>query len=1200
MPKRGPSSPKIIVDTNLTVQNSSAIRPTPVKAGKSITHLDNNKQVQVVQQNSGERGHSLSPQNYAIKAKVINAAADEVPERDTNGAENIKEPNLETSSASGGGGQLVTNVVIGEDSGFQILSSKDEEAEREKPRKVISTKVHKKKIKAIHDHRKDDLSQSLEKAKKLLDVKAAIEKLRLRSIESEDGTGSEISTTSSETSNSSESDSEVAIAPVTAPKGGDHSKPSKTSNKPSGPTQQPHHPQVTSSADEFVWIDSYNRLVELQKLPWTHTDLCKAICQRTSMQESEVIGADLLSRLSYYLQRALVRISREAQRLAKSIGKCGKQEISSALKIVLSPALATLSVKACLRAAAMFTISNEDTRQTKSSRAGLLLHVGKMHRWMTLVKVGKFVHEMAAIYLSAGIETIMEDLISKCLEASGGNSSRICSSILETTVSSNSDYWGLFQPYSHLSSCRTTNGLDMPRALLDYAKEARGHPASQANGKTLGQVLLTTCVGSVEELEEMVSMIGPVLRKTWQSVGASANATSSASLNTGGSIRSNSQASGIFGMKPNLLWNTESLRTLYHFVRCSQLEYVGQDGRLPIQELIYERPYMVLPPMVEWARVATAFAEHRNSTHVDSDDVMQAARILLPGMDCPVRPLENPPLSLSTSMSAMLDELEYVNHVKKEMALHMLQTGRRDLVPHALQMLPNTDKVNTTNNAGLTPLQMAALRGDTNVVRLLLDTGAYVDGRSLIGENKNWTSINYAVTNGHYRTAKLLLDRGAHVEGGALLGDNHPTETPLQLAAASGSVRMVELLLASGASAFRSTTESQNGFSSAANYGGCYSAVAVAATHGHKKVLNLLVSHALTSSPEVSSAGNGTDQVLSLEEILSEGAIGGQNGSADDKASTTRLVKSQVKKLQEAMYHASEATNLELTLDLRNLGVPWTMHTWMQSLTTANETGLVSVINELLQDFSSTWPEEHSSYFIDVGLPLLFNILKTCKTEGTVLLLADIICACYGRDPIEIIDPPKVGELGQPRIDPKFINNPELSDVSFRVEGRLFYAHKLVLVTSSSRFQSMLNSRFCEGNPPVLQINDIRYDIFQLVMTYLYQGGSHSLHVEASDVLELMAAANFFQLPGLLRYCEHRCSKLVDLDNIVSYYIHAKVYTAVHLLGYCEGFLMQNMVALLTYDDSVKRLLFGKKLQNHDVVSGLLATLQVRLRKRCK
>ena len=39
--------------------------------------------------------------------------------------------------------------------------------------------------------------------------------------------------------------------------------------------------------------------------------------------------------------------------------------------------------------------------------------------------------------------------------------------------------------------------------------------------------------------------------------------------------------------------------------------------------------------------------------------------------------------------------------------------------------------------------------------------------------------------------------------GGALLDEIQPTETPLQLAAASGSVRMVELLLSSGASAFR-------------------------------------------------------------------------------------------------------------------------------------------------------------------------------------------------------------------------------------------------------------------------------------------------------------------------------------------------------------------------------------------------------------
>ena len=95
-----------------------------------------------------------------------------------------------------------------------------------------------------------------------------------------------------------------------------------------------------------------------------------------------------------------------------------------------------------------------------------------------------------------------------------------------------------------------------------------------------------------------------------------------------------------------------------------------------------------------------------------------------------------------------------------------------------------------------------------------------------------------------------------------------------------------------------------------------------------------------------------------------------------------------------------------------------------------------------------------------------------------------------------------------------------------------------------------------------------------------------------------MAAANFFQLPGLLRHCEQLCSKLVDLDNVVSYYIHAKVYSAIDLLRFCEAFLLKNLVALLTYDDAVKRLLFGKKLQNHDVLAGLLESLQARVAER--
>jgi ankyrin repeat and BTB/POZ domain-containing protein 2 len=73
---------------------------------------------------------------------------------------------------------------------------------------------------------------------------------------------------------------------------------------------------------------------------------------------------------------------------------------------------------------------------------------------------------------------------------------------------------------------------------------------------------------------------------------------------------------------------------------------------------------------------------------------------------------------------------------------------------------------------------------------------------------------------------------------------------------------------------------------------------------------------------------------------------------------------------------------------------------------------------------------------------------------------------------------------------------------------------------------------------------------------------------------------------------------VVLLRKSPKFSLRFQVYNAPKLMEYCQGFLLQNMVALLTYDDSVKRLLFAKKIPNHDVLSGLLATLQQRIKMR--
>lgn len=146
------------------------------------------------------------------------------------------------------------------------------------------------------------------------------------------------------------------------------------------------------------------------------------------------------------------------------------------------------------------------------------------------------------------------------------------------------------------------------------------------------------------------------------------------------------------------------------------------------------------------------------------------------------------------------------------------------------------------------------------------------------------------------------------------------------------------------------------------------------------------------------------------------------------------------------MYQSTENQYLDITLDLRSFGVPWTLHSWIKTLLTAHHAGLSSVIDELLQDFLREWTEDTSSYFSDECLPILFSIFRNHKAEGTILFLADVISAAFGKEQIEKITLVKNDSLrssGAPRIDPKFVNNYELSDIQFRVEGRIYYAHKL-------------------------------------------------------------------------------------------------------------------------------------------------------------
>ncbi|XP_019470907.1 ankyrin repeat and BTB/POZ domain-containing protein BTBD11 isoform X3 [Meleagris gallopavo] len=576
---------------------------------------------------------------------------------------------------------------------------------------------------------------------------------------------------------------------------------------------------------------------------------------------------------------------------------------------------------------------------------------------------------------------------------------------------------------------------------------------------------------------------------------------------------------------------------------------------------------------MEWIRVAVAHAGHRRSFSVDSDDVRQAARLLLPGVDCEPRQLKiDDCFCASRKLDAVATEAKF----KQDLGFRMLNCGRTDLVKQAIALL-GPDGINSMSEQGMTPLMYACVRGDEAMVQMLLDAGADLN-------------------------AELLLDAGAKVEGSLEHGEENYSETPLQLAAAAGNFELVSLLLERGADPMIGTMY-RNGISMTPQ--GDMNSFSQAAAHGHRNVFRKLL-----AQPEKEKS-----DILSLEEILAEGTDLPDSAAAPLCAS--RNSKAKLKALKEAMYHSAEHGYVDVTIDIRSIGVPWTLHTWLESLRTSFQQHRRPLIQCLLKEFKSIQEEEYTEELITQGLPLMFEILKAskfritrtqvihtctscilrvrCERQNEVISqqLSVIFTHCYGPYPI-----PKLVEIKRKqtsRLDPHFLNNKEMSDVTFLVEGRPFYAHRVLLFTASPRFKALLSSK-PSTDSTCIEINYVKYPIFQLVMQYLYYGGAESLLIKNNEIMELLSAAKFFQLEALQRHCEIICAKSINTENCVDIYNHAKFLGVTELSSYCEGYFLKNMMVLIE-NEAFKQLLYDKngETSGQNVLQDLQRTLATRI-----
>lgn len=164
---------------------------------------------------------------------------------------------------------------------------------------------------------------------------------------------------------------------------------------------------VTSAFHENGY-DVDSTLPDLTQVPWTEGDVLSVLQRGKFKDGCGNISIECLQRFTYLLQRPLIRIAREAARFSELYNKCSKHDIQSASKLILSSRLFEESHNLASQSTLLYSLSTSGCNASKSSLCSLSLSVGKHQRWLLEALPAGYIHELAAVYLAATMESIIE------------------------------------------------------------------------------------------------------------------------------------------------------------------------------------------------------------------------------------------------------------------------------------------------------------------------------------------------------------------------------------------------------------------------------------------------------------------------------------------------------------------------------------------------------------------------------------------------------------------------------------------------------------------------------------------------------------------------------------------------------------------------------------------------------------------------
>lgn len=164
------------------------------------------------------------------------------------------------------------------------------------------------------------------------------------------------------------------------------------------------------------------------------------------------------------------------------------------------------------------------------------------------------------------------------------------------------------------------------------------------------------------------------------------------------------------------------------------------------------------------------------------------------------------------------------------------------------------------------------------------------------------------------------------------------------------------------------------------------------------------------------------------------------------------------------------------------------------------------------------------------------------------------------------------------------LNNPELSDVTFLLGDRKYYAHKNVLISRSPYFRSLLLNGMRESFQTEIIISEWDSDVFMAVLRFIYSDQVlFNATTSTEFIWSLFMAARYYGLDRLALLCEQFViSARISMDTVCLLWNTATEVDNKSVALACVQFIEQNFEQLVKTDHY---LILPKELLLHILLS---------------